>query len=536
MANNKLVDKERLAKLAKALDDRAKLAVNTEKERALAVEQAINAKAVANAADIAAINDADAGILAQAKAHAQGLVDGEKLRAEGEEAELLQAINDEIARATGEEGKLAQDIKGIEEELKALIGDVEGGEGEENQTVAQQLLAIRAAMKDADDALQANITAEETARKNADQALQDQIDDINGEGEGSIKAAVAAEAGLREAADNALGGRLDTVEAFVAGHSDTERDAKIAALEAKFEGDNSVDARITAAQAAADQAQEEVDDVEGRALALEGRMNTAEANIAKLDGAVDVEGSVKKQIKDAIDAVNTAAGNLEDRVEANENKLAGLEKATVKAEIEAAKEAAAQNAKDYADDQITALVDSAPEAMNTLKELAEAIKAHQDVYDGYVAEVSGAMASLKTELQAEIDADVKAVVDVQKTVNDTQAEINADFEGRIDDNEAFVKGHSHDALQQGIEANTAAIEKEVEDRNDAIADALESYSTTKEVKAILANVVATLNLSMEDDQVVLKLGGADGIEVTSVALDLATDDDIDAIIAGLDAE
>jgi hypothetical protein len=41
---------------------------------------------------------------------------------------------------------------------------------------------------------------------------------------------------------------------------------------------------------------------------------------------------------------------------------------------------------------------------------------------------------------------------------------------------------------------------------------------------------------MENDKVVLKLGGVDGIALTSVDLDMATDADIDAIIAGLDAE
>ena len=70
---SKLVDKERLAKLAKALDERAKAAVAAEKERALAAEQAIEAKADANAADIAAINNAETGILKQAKDYADAI-------------------------------------------------------------------------------------------------------------------------------------------------------------------------------------------------------------------------------------------------------------------------------------------------------------------------------------------------------------------------------------------------------------------------------------------------------------------------------
>jgi hypothetical protein len=41
---------------------------------------------------------------------------------------------------------------------------------------------------------------------------------------------------------------------------------------------------------------------------------------------------------------------------------------------------------------------------------------------------------------------------------------------------------------------------------------------------------------MENNKMVLKLGGEEGIALTEVSLDIATTDDIDAIIAGLDAE
>lgn len=53
---------------------------------------------------------------------------------------------------------------------------------------------------------------------------------------------------------------------------------------------------------------------------------------------------------------------------------------------------AKSDAQKYADDKIAALVDSAPDAMNTLNELADAISDHQDVYDAYVQEVSSKLA------------------------------------------------------------------------------------------------------------------------------------------------
>ena len=91
-------------------------------------------------------------------------------------------------------------------------------------------------------------------------------------------------------------------------------------------------------------------------------------------------------------------------------------------------------------------------------------------------------------------------------------------------------------LCKDVEDNKAAIEQEVKDRQTAITTALEAYSTTEEMKAVIGNVVNSLALTMENDQVVLKLGGVDGIALTSVHLDMATDADIDAIIAGLDEE
>ena len=67
---------------------------------------------------------------------------------------------------------------------------------------------------------------------------------------------------------------------------------------------------------------------------------------------------------------------------------------------------ALEEAKEYADQKINDLINGAPEAMNTLKELSDAIKDNKDIYDAYVAQHVEDMADLKAELQSEIDADV----------------------------------------------------------------------------------------------------------------------------------
>ena len=58
----------------------------------------------------------------------------------------------------------------------------------------------------------------------------------------------------------------------------------------------------------------------------------------------------------------------------------------------------------------------------------------------------------------------------------------------------------------------------------------------EEVKAMLGNVVSSLSLQMVDNKVQLTLGGVEGIAIAEAELDIADDQDIDDIIAGLDEE
>ena len=96
-------------------------------------------------------------------------------------------------------------------------------------------------------------------------------------------------------------------------------------------------------------------------------------------------------------------------------------------------------AKQDAADQIAALVDSAPDAMNTLKELADAIGAHQTVYEGYVQTVNGQVSAAQSAAEAkaaELDAAqllvIQAEIDADVKVEKDRAElVEADFEQRI---------------------------------------------------------------------------------------------------------
>ena len=603
---SKLVDKERLAKLAKALDDRAKAAVAAEQERALAAEQAIEAKADANAVAIEAINHAETGILAEAK----------KFAAE-EDAKVAQA---------------AQEARGVlESRIETLEGIVSGEESKTLGQIIEDVAGNTAAIN------KLNGGAEEegsVAKKIADaiEPVQGEVDAVEGrvdalEADAPVKQAAIEAA--QAAADKAQGEvdavelRVDDLEAFVEGHS--------------HEG-----------------LQGEIDAVELRVDALEAFKN-GHSHEAMEQGIADNAAAIEKEVEDREAAVEAVQGEV-DALEAVVGKAAeGEEAATgLFLAMEQGDAKALQDAKNYADQQIAALVDSAPEAMNTLNELAGAIEAHQDVYDAYVAEISGKLDGkvdkvegsrlvAETEIAAfnakaevsqveqalqdakdyadaedakiegrvdaleakdvaheqrladleemmglggeegegsaldEIRGDITALeqkdtelqgaiaavegradaleakvgndingenpatglfleVDQAKAAADAaQADVDA-VEGRMDDVEAFVEAHDHSVMEQGIADNKAAIEKEVEDRDAAIEAALEAYSTTEEMKVILGNVVNSLALTMEDNKMVLRLGGVEGIAITETSLDMATDADIDAIVAGLDAE
>ena len=607
---SKLVDKERLAKLAKALDERAKAAVAAEQERALAAEQAIEAKADANAVAIEAINHAETGILAEAKKYAAE--EDAKVAQAAEEArgvlegriETLEGI------VTGEEGKtlgqIIEDVAGNTAAIEKL-----NGTAEQEGSVAKQIADAIEPVQGEVDAVEGRVAALE-----ADAPIK----------QAAIEAAQAA-ADKAQGEVDAVELRVDELEAFVEGHS--------------HEG-----------------LQGEIDAVELRVDALEAFKN-GHSHEAMEQGIADNAAAIEKEVEDREAAVEAVQGEV-DALEAVVGKAAeGEEAATgLFLAMEQGDAKALQDAKNYADQQIAALVDSAPEAMNTLNELAGAIEAHQDVYDAYVAEISGKLdgkvdkvegsrlvaeteiaafnakaevsqveqalqdakdyadaedakiegrvdaleakdvaheqrlADLEemmglggeegegsaldeirgdieelvqkdTALQGEIDAaelrldaleakvghdaveggeaatGLFAEVDEAKAAAaQAQDEVDA-VEGRVDALEAFVEAHDHSVMEQGIADNAAAIEAEVKEggaRDAAIAKALEDYSTTEEMKTIIGNVVNSLALTMENDQVVLKLGGVDGIALTSVSLDMATDADIDAIVAGLDAE
>lgn len=92
--------------------------------------------------------------------------------------------------------------------------------------------------------------------------------------------------------------------------------------------------------------------------------------INKLNGSSSTEGSVDYKIKQKIDTVNSNASDLANRVTSAESKLNTLNGSSTTAGSVAK---ALADAKSYADGKIADFVDSAPETLDTLNELAAAL-------------------------------------------------------------------------------------------------------------------------------------------------------------------
>ena len=158
---SKLVDKERLEQLAKALDGRAKAAVSAEAERAQGAEAALDTKIGANTKAIATINNAETGLLKQAKTYTDGKI---------------------------------LEVNGANEELSQKIASLEEVNGEQSTLISGNTKAIEAEVARATAAEKANtsaIEAEVTRAKAAEKANADAIGILNGTGAGSVSKSIS---------------------------------------------------------------------------------------------------------------------------------------------------------------------------------------------------------------------------------------------------------------------------------------------------------------------------------------------------------
>ena len=318
-----------------------------------------------------------------------------KAAAEAAQTTANQAVADaadEAERAKGEEAKLAGRLDVVQGTGDGSIAKALDDAKKYAKEQADGKDAAIAAAKSAADAAQADVDALEgkVGEVPSGKTVIGLIGEAKAQADKGV-AEAAAEKTRAEAAEKALDEKIKA-EATARENADNSLDTKITNEIDRATGvENALDTRVTANKAAIDKLNGSVDTPgsvanavkkeETRATAIEQGLRTdVNANksaIETLNG--DGEGSVNKKIQTAIEKVNTDASALEGRVAANEAAIEiinGTGEGSIK-------------------DAVAKLVNGAPEAMDTLKELADSITKHQTAYDAYVAQVAKDIAAAK---------------------------------------------------------------------------------------------------------------------------------------------
>ena len=434
-----------------------------------------------NANDIADLKAANA----EGGTIAQGIADA-KAAAAAAQTTANQAVADaaaEAERAKGEEAKLAGRLDVVQGTGDGSIAKALADAKEYAKEQADGKDAAIAAAKSAADAAQADVDALEgkVGEVPSGKTVIGLIGEAKAQADKGVSNA-AAEKTRAEAAEKALDEKIKA-EATARENADTNLDTKITnEIDRATGAENALDTKITANKTAIDKLNGDVNTVgsvanavkteETRAIAIEQGLRTdVDANkaaIETLNG--DGEGSVNKKIQTAIAEVNTAAGNLENRVKANEDAIAV---------INGTGEGSIKNA-------VAKLVNGAPEAMDTLKELADSITKHQTAYDAYVAQVAKDIAAAK---QA-------AITEAGKNADTKDTALHNTITGEI----STAKTEAISAAAEDATGKVSALENKLQPKIDAkVAQADYDTKVAALEKADADNLAAAIKHADDED-------------------------------------
>ena len=428
-------------------------------------------------------------------------------------------------------------VNGLATKLTAAEGKITALENanKEGGAVANAIADAKAA---ADEA-KAAVATEQTRAKAAEKGLADRLDAVEGEGEGSIKKALAdaktyadgkdaAIAAAKKAGDDAQ----KDVDALKGKVGEVPADKTVIGLigEAKDRADKGVaDAAAEANRAKAVEQglrtdlgdKDDVATADGSAFARIAKVKTdltneaitaraaekkaqdqADANKAAieiLNGDDQTPGSVKKQIADKIAEVNQVASSLEGRVAANEAAIEvinGVGEGSIK--------------KAVAD-----LVNGAPEAMDTLKELADSITTHQSAYDAYVAQVTkdiaaaekaakdyadGKDTTLHTAITGEIaTAKQEAIDDAASKDTALENKLQGNINKKVDQSAYDTKVA---ALEKADTDNLAAAKKFAQDEDKKITDVIGTDADASTANTVFGKIKALQEKDSAQDEVI----------------------------------
>lgn len=326
-----------------SVGDQIAAAVAAEAKLREEADKAINDKIGTVADDttvVGLINAEAARADAAEKANAKAIAD-EIARADAAEKANAKAIADETTRATGAEGALADRIKTIEDGY-LVAADIANFETKENvakvaddlaayKTANDAAVALKADQTDLDEtdktvaALKARVEAfldNTGAATEAIDTLQELLEYIDAHNAVELAADIQALEAKTVLGTDAEGNEYATVKAYVeaAVKAEADRatdvenalDERLDAVEAKFEGDNSIDNKIAVAIASAQQ----YTDDEITELVTEGAVKANTDAIAAINNETT---GILAEAKTYADGLNTAMDTRVDALEATVN-------------------------------------------------------------------------------------------------------------------------------------------------------------------------------------------------------------------------
>ena len=326
----------------------------------------------------------------------------------------------------------------------------------------------------ADENLQDQVTALKDIvdeKLDGDGNIFDILDDAKEELQGMIDTeklrAEAAEKALQDRA-TAVEGRLDVIEGDESQEGSIKKavnDEKVRAEAAEQKLREDLAAEVSRADLEEKRIDKKLDDeIAARGLAEEALSQRIEANKGRLDvleADENTEGSIAKDIKDAEGRVKVVTDALDGRLTGAEGRLDVIQ-GTGEGSIKKA---------------IADLVGGAPELLDTLDELAAALKDNPDIITVLENEYKAAVQAEKEAREAkdllQDQALAKEIEDREAAVAGEKAAREAADNGlsaRLDVIETKVKAEdmSLAEVKAALEANDEAIKQEVQDRKDAV--------------------------------------------------------------------
>lgn len=355
------------------------------------------------AEEVGSVAHSVAQALVSAKAEANKLVEAAKTELSAKDAELSASI--ENVRTTLE----AKDVE--------LSGKITAN----TEAIAE--VNVELAKKATVEALNAEISR----AKAAEGVLEGRLDVLEGdeETEGSVAHSVAG--GVATAAADATAKSAQAL-----------KDAKAYADQKVAE----INGNISGLQSSIEAIEGDITDLQGADVALGERIDTMDAAYKAAD--VKVLGDAKAYTDAEVVKVNGTISALDAAYKAADKVLEGkidTAKAEAIADAEGKIDAAKVEVKAYADQKVADLVDGAPEALDTLKELADALNQNEGAIEGLLEQIGtkADKATVEGELAKKADAaTVNTELAKKATVEALEAEVSraqgveATLGGRID--------------------------------------------------------------------------------------------------------